>query len=69
MTPQLTGRMPSVCMVCGDTYATKPCVPEHDGKPSHGYCPACFPGVMARLEREWTFLDKTHANAIPSARH
>jgi hypothetical protein len=48
----LTGRMPSVCAYCGDTYGCKPCMPEMDGKETHGCCPACFPGVMAEVERE-----------------
>lgn len=44
-----TGRMPVVCMECKDEYDAKPCAPEQDGAVSHGYCPACFPGVMQKL--------------------
>jgi hypothetical protein len=44
----LTGRMPSVCMYCGDTYGHKPCLPAQDGQPSHGICSA--PECRARFD-------------------
>lgn len=53
--PALTGRMPTVCLVCRDTYAVKPCLPAHDGKESHGYCPACAPAAEAALRAEVIF--------------
>lgn len=45
----LSGRMPVVCMNCGDTYASKPCEPHLDGVESHGCCTVCFPAVLAGL--------------------
>lgn len=49
--PPLTGRMPSVCMYCGDTYGYKPCLPEMDGQASHGVCHAA--ACQARLDADF----------------
>jgi hypothetical protein len=38
--PAMTGRMPKVCMYCGDHYGFIPCVPAQDGRESHGVCHA-----------------------------
>lgn len=46
----LTGRMAVVCSYCREPYGAVPCVPENDGKVSHGICAACLPGVHAEIE-------------------
>ena len=48
----LTGRMPSVCSWCGDTYGQTPCIPEMHGEVTHGVCPACYPAVAEKFARE-----------------
>jgi hypothetical protein len=40
-----------VCCVCHRTYGTTPCVPEMDGKETHGYCPEHERAALAKFER------------------
>ena len=63
---RLTGRMPCVCMHCGDTYGSKPCVPEMDGLAMHGVCAACLPASTAAMENEVVFSCRPDVGAVPA---
>jgi len=39
-----------VCMNCGQPYGVKPTLGQ-DGI-SHGYCPTCFPSMLAKARKE-----------------
>lgn len=62
---RLTGRMPCVCVHCGETYGAKPCVPEMDGLATHGVCAACTPVSLAAVEREVVFSCRPDVGAVP----
>ena len=50
--PEWTGTMKRICMSCGTQYGTKPCLPAHDGKLTHGFCPECHVKAMDELADE-----------------
>lgn len=47
-----TGRLTAVCSYCGDHYGSRPCIPEMDGKETHGICPACAIATAAHFDRD-----------------
>ncbi|MCK9570022.1 hypothetical protein M0R72_13855 [Candidatus Pacearchaeota archaeon] len=42
----------SVCCVCGAEIGRKPCIPEMDGKLSHGYCQRCLFVELVKMGAE-----------------
>ena len=67
-----TGRMFRVCLRCKQTFGAVLCVPEQDGKESHGFCAVCGPLEVARTKQILAMHNKpTGANrraAIESRR-
>ena len=44
--------MSQVCLTCHKVYGRVPCLPEQDGRETHGYCPTCYPSARAKLFAE-----------------